>query len=406
VISALRQIERPAPAPTRLSVQRISDPIAFAALRSEWDELLDSSESGIFSSWQWLYPWFSRVGRNRELRIVTARDESGKLIGLMPLSLERRRLLGRAVRRLSFLGDARVGSEYLGVVAPRGLEAPVAAQIAASIRADGDWDVLDLRDLPEESPTFAVFREAFREPDFGGRTWQRAICPYQSFTPADTFERFLRGTSRRDNYLRRRRWLEQQSGYRIEREGDPDRLTLPLAEFFRLHSLRWEGDSDGVAGSAVEGFHRDAVQLLAERGQVRFYTLKIGNRALASVYAIVHRRKFIFYQSGYDPQWRQKSVGLVLLGDTFRDCIESGYQEYDFLRGTEPYKLEWATQQRRTMALRVFRKGGMGEWFDRAERAAAASRKIVQGFLPDRWIERIRARRRRAVQERDDGEGS
>jgi len=405
VISALRQIERPAPAPTRLSVQRISDPIAFAALRSEWDELLDSSESGIFSSWQWLYPWFSRVGRNRELRIVTARDESGKLIGLMPLSLERRRLLGRAVRRLSFLGDARVGSEYLGVVAPRGLEAPVAAQIAASIRADGDWDVLDLRDLPEESPTFAVFREAFREPDFGGRTWQRAICPYQSFTPADTFERFLRGTSRRDNYLRRRRWLEQQSGYRIEREGDPDRLTLPLAEFFRLHSLRWEGDSDGVAGSAVEGFHRDAVQLLAERGQVRFYTLKIGNRALASVYAILHRRKFIFYQSGYDPQWRQKSVGLVLLGDTFRDCIESGYLEYDFLRGTEPYKLEWATQQRRTMALRIFRKGSMGEWLDRAERAAAASRKIVQGFLPDRWIERIRARRRHAVQGRDNGQG-
>ena len=57
------------------------------------------------------------------------------------------------------------------------------------------------------------------------------------------------------------------------------------------------------------------------------------------------------------------------------------------------------------MALRIFRKGSMGEWFDRAERAAAASRKIVQGFLPDRWIERIRARRRRAVQGRDNGQG-
>jgi CelD/BcsL family acetyltransferase involved in cellulose biosynthesis len=393
-------------APAQLRLQRISDPVGFAALRAEWDELLDSSESGVFSSWEWLYPWFCRVGRERDLQIVTARGDSGKLIGLMPLSLERRHLFGRPVRRLSFLGDARVGSEYLGVIAPKGLEARVAAEIAASIRTASDWDVFDLLDLPEQSSTLSVFREAFLEPDFVTRLQQRSICPYQSFTASETFDRYLRGTSRRDNYLRRRRWLEQQSGYRIDREGDPERLTLPLAEFFRLHTLRWEGDSDGVAGPAVEAFHRDAVQLLAERGQVRLYTLRIGDRALASVYAILYGRKFIFYQSGYDPQWRNKSVGLVLLGETFRDCIESGYLEYDFLRGTEPYKLEWATQQRRTMALRIFRKGSVGEWFDRTQRAAAASRKIIQGFLPDRWIERIRARRRSAVQGRHPGHSS
>jgi CelD/BcsL family acetyltransferase involved in cellulose biosynthesis len=398
LIYAPRKLEAQPYASARLRLERISDPLGFAALRSEWDELLDSSRAGIFTAWEWLYPWFCRIGHNRELQILATRNELGELTGIMPLSLQRRRAFGRSIRRLAFLGDARVGSEYLDLIARKGSETSVAAEVAGAIRASEGWDVLDLLDLPESSPVLSAFREAFSSAEYTLRIGQRSVCPYQSFAPGETFDRYLRRTARRDNYLRRRRWLEAQPGFRIEREGRPEQLTLPVAEFFRLHTLRWKGDSDGVAGPAVEAFHRDAALLLAERGQVRFYTLKLGDRALASVYAILHGRKFVFYQSGYDPEWGSKSVGLVLLADTFRDCIESGFTEYDFLRGTEPYKLDWVTQCRRTIALRIVRKGGAGEWLDRQERAAAVARNLAKSLLPDRWVERIRSRRRRSAQ--------
>ncbi len=404
MISAQRQLEARSLA-ARLHVEVVSDPIAFAALRSDWDELVEASRVGIFCAWEWLYPWSRRLGSTRELRIIAVRTHSGQLIGLAPLSIERRRVLGRTVRRLAFLGDARVGSEYLEVIARSGFEEAIACEVAGAIWRFHDWDVLDLLDLPEESATIAAIRDEFSAGEFGMRTWQRSICPYQSFAPGETFEGYLRRTSRRENYLRRRRRLEAQPGYRIEREGDPARLALPLAEFFRLHALRWAGNSDGIAGAAVEAFHRDAVLLLAERSKVRLYTLKVDNRAVASVYGILHRGKFAFYQSGYDPEWRNQSVGLVLLGDSFRDCIESGCVEYDFLRGTEPYKLEWAAQRRRTVGLRIFRKGGAGEWLERVERAAARARRIVQSAMPDRWVETIRARRRSLAQQKSDRRG-
>jgi CelD/BcsL family acetyltransferase involved in cellulose biosynthesis len=378
-----------------LKVEWISDSIQFAAMRPEWSELLACSNAGVFCSWEWLYPWFWRLGSGRQLELLAARDESGQLIGLMPLCLERRTFFGRALRRLSFLGDERVGSEYLDVIARSGCEQWIAAEFAAAIRDRPDWDLLDLRDLREGSATLASFREALASNDFKVRVYDRCVCPYEEFRSREGFDAFLRRTARRDNYLRRRRWLEAQPGFQVDREGDPARLSLPLAELFRLHSLRWAGDSDGIAGSDVEGFHREAAVLLAECGRIRLYTLKVAGRALASVYAIVHRSKFIFYQSGFDPGWANRSVGLVLLAETFRDCIESGFGEYDFLRGTEPYKLDWTSLRRRTVALRAFRKGGIGEWLERRERASAVLRGLAKDLLPERWVEGLRSWRRR-----------
>ncbi|HME92435.1 MAG TPA: cellulose biosynthesis protein CelD, partial [Myxococcaceae bacterium] len=54
---------QPAAAPLR--VDMVSDPRGFAALRPEWDELLEASSASIFCSWEWLYPWFARVGWSR-----------------------------------------------------------------------------------------------------------------------------------------------------------------------------------------------------------------------------------------------------------------------------------------------------------------------------------------------------
>ena len=112
---------------------------------------------------------------------------------------------------------------------------------------------------------------------------ERYVCPYEPFQAGEDFETFLKRTARRDNYLRRRKWLEKQEGYRIERSVKPAELARPMAEFFRLHALRWEGDggSQGIKGPGVESFHREAVELLAERGVLRLYTMWLGETAVA-----------------------------------------------------------------------------------------------------------------------------
>ena len=170
-----------------------------------------------------------------------------------------------------------------------------------------------------------------------------------------------------------------------------------MTDFFRLHAARWAGDggSQGIKGTGVEAFHRDATGLLAERGRVRMYTMKVAGQAVASVYGILHQGRFIYFQSGYDPAWRSKSVGLVLVGETFKDALAAGFTEYDFLRGTESYKSDWTTKQRRTVALRIHPAKGPGAWLTRSEEAARVTRNAFKQLLPQGMVEQVRRYRRK-----------
>lgn len=379
-----------------LEVGAVGSASTLAGMRAEWNALLDASEAGPFNAWDWLYPWCRRIATDRRPLVLTARDRSGALVGLMPLSVEYRSVAGVPVRRLSFLGETHVGSDYLDVVARRGQEREVAGAFARMLYALRDeWDVLDLTDLREGSPTVDVLREVFPAGDV--RVAERYVCPYDTLDPKEPFDAFLKRTGRRDNFLRRRKWLEKQEGYRIERTEAPGALAAPLTDFFRLHSARWaaDGGSQGIKGTGVEAFHRDATQLLAERGRLRLYTMKVGGRAVASVYGILHRDSFVYFQSGYDPEWRNRSVGLVLVGETFRDALASGLTEYDFLRGTETYKSDWVTKQRRTVSVRVHGGAWAGRWFTRSEALARGVRNGAKAVMPDTLVEKVRRLRRR-----------
>ena len=84
----------------------------------------------------------------------------------------------------------------------------------------------------------------------------------------------------------------------------------------------------------------------------------------------------------------------MLVGETFKDAIAAGLTEYDFLRGTEPYKFDWTSKQRRTVAGRVH-AGGAGRWLTRGEELARLARQVAARVLPPETAERIRRLRRR-----------
>ena len=53
----------------------ISDAEQFAALETEWAELVGaSSVESPFLTWEWLYPWWVHLRETRQLAIVTVRE--------------------------------------------------------------------------------------------------------------------------------------------------------------------------------------------------------------------------------------------------------------------------------------------------------------------------------------------
>jgi len=120
--------------------------------RDEWRALNGKARAGnMFLGPEWLLPWWTQFGEGRELATICVR-EGGRLIGLLPLFLERTRLGGIEVRRLAFLGDGDTGCDDLDVIAEPGREREVLEQCLARLM-DLPWDVCDLDGLWRESFT-------------------------------------------------------------------------------------------------------------------------------------------------------------------------------------------------------------------------------------------------------------
>jgi len=54
-----------------------------------------------------------------------------------------------------------------------------------------------------------------------------------------------------------------------------------------------------------------------------------------------------FLQSGFQPDWQAKSVGVVLKAYILRELIGAGIRYYDFLSGGEDYKMRWGADLRK-----------------------------------------------------------
>ena len=368
----------------------------FAALRADWERLHPKSDAGIFLSWAWLYPWYTHLAPTRKLHIVTLRNTRGGLDGILPLSLEGRPLLGTrlgpSIRRMSFLGETHVGSDYLDVIAHHANRDSITRTLFQSVRDSANWDVLDLNDMLSTSPTIPILRDIFPAAEYTIETTEGPACPYEQFSPNETFGTFIKNLGRGSNYKRRRKWLEKQPGFRIERATEPHEMPHALTEFLRLHDLRWrdDGGSDGITCPATEAFHREAATYLAQNNNIYLYTMFVGDNAVASFYALTHNGKMICYLTGRDPEWHSQSVGMVLIGETFRDALESGMSEYDFLRGEEPYKSDWSTHQRTLTNIRIYRNNSRGSWLTRQERALKSARRLARKLLPAPLLNKLR----------------
>ncbi len=363
------------------------------ALAADWEALVDPQHPGAaFRSWAWLSAWWNSFSVGREPFVLVARA-GGRTVGILPLYAERTRLGGR---RLAFLGEGIVGSDYLGIVCRRSDEDRLARAFAATLARER-YDELDLDGVVRGDPLLPALEGVI--PASRSTVEPRYRCPH--ITLAGDFERYL--ATLRDGtgpqWKRRLRWLEKRPGFALERFDDPASLVRGLDALFALHAERWaiEGGSDAIDGPRVEAFHRRAARALAERGWARLYLLSVEGAPRAALYGFVHGDRFAFYQSGYDPEWRQRSVGTVLLGHVVRDCFAERRSEYDFLRGTEPYKLKWANGWRETVRLRARDASLRARIHDAGRTAYWRLREAGKRALPETALDWARRARKKAA---------
>ena len=366
----------------------------FQALRRDWEALFDAQPSASpFMSYDWMAAWQATIGVGGQPVIVCARD-AGRLVGLLALSERTSPVMGMPVRRLSFMGERLVAADGLDVLAHPGCARPATAAIVERL-ATQPIDLLALDGLPADSAMLQVLAW-----QLGGDT-QRAytlathqICPYLDLRAG--WEEVLSRSRRPHQFGRLLRNLAGLHGFESRAITEPGLAGAALERLLALHDRRWaaQGGSDAMTRPSIRDFHRRVVPALAERGMVRFEELWVEGACRATYYGFARGDRYWLYQTGYDPSWARKSVAFVRMGLSIKEAVDRGVRCYDFLRGTETYKFDWALGARVTLKVEAVGARPAARLLATGRQLRAAVEKGVEAIVPRRSLDLLRRWRR------------
>jgi CelD/BcsL family acetyltransferase involved in cellulose biosynthesis len=329
---------------SEIFVEKINGKEVFSSLHEEWQQLFAASNCAPFLSWEWLSVWHEKLAAEREIYLLRIR-RNDDLIGILPLCRQNKKVLGLKLRRLGFLGEEIGGADYLDLIAREEDKAEIWPQIFTFLQREKEFSSLELESLAQDSETVSLL-EHFGQNDrsFQFRKKVTSVCPQVNLQ--EGWEDILGHSHRKNNFKRRLKKLQSLEEFEFRSVTAPDEIGQAFERFAVLHEKRWEkeGGSEVTGHPQLMAFHRTVVQRLAEKGLVRFDELWVEGKCRATIYALDNGKIFYYYNAGYDLAWANHSVGLVLVGLSIKNAIERGNTLYDFLRGEENYKFDWANQ--------------------------------------------------------------
>jgi CelD/BcsL family acetyltransferase involved in cellulose biosynthesis len=281
-----------------------------------------------FSTWEWASAWWRHFGEDREQRIVACRDESGELVGILPLYLSSRRPL----RTLRFVGHGQ--ANQLGPVCLPGRRGAVASALRAELARGPAWDVFIAERLAADSEWPS---------QIGGVVTRVESSPTIRFE-TDDWDEYLseRSSNFRQQARRSERRLAKKYALEFRLAEDPDRLEDDMSTLLALHEMRWasSGGSTSFAGK-LSDFHRDVAALALAGGWLRLCFLELDGVARAAIYCFRLGGADWYFQAGRDPAFEEDRIGYVLLNHVIREAVQAGMGEFKLLLGAHEYKARY-----------------------------------------------------------------
>ena len=313
-----------------MRVERFSDWDGLGIGEAGWNRLVERCRVPVpFSTWQFQTTWY-RAFAPGPLTLLAVADGAGEWVGLLPL-YEVPSPEGPVLR---LVGGTDV-ADYLDLIAVAGREEEVWKALLPML-ADGPAGGLDLRPVPAASLTPGLLMSLAESAGLTCRVAVEERCPVIELP--GTWDGYLAGLSGKDRHeLRRKLRRAEAGGPRVEVARSPAAMAVLMDGFVALHRKSKVGKARFM-DEPMEVFFRDLGRGLAHAGLAALWMLWLEERPAAALFCLEQAGAVSLYNSGFDPEARALSPGVVLIARTIEDAIARGFRRYDFLRGEEPYK--------------------------------------------------------------------
>lgn len=226
---------------------------------------------------------------------------------------EGRSFNARAITPLSPGGTPHLGESLKEATVAAFLKAQHKPFLFKAIAADGPFHAL----LKKSASRYFVLE-----------SWSRAGLKLHG-----TFAAWLENNfdqKRRKEFKRLRNRLGEQGDLQIKILEPGDAAGNFVAEFLTLEASGWKGKQGTAIAADVKltTAMGEAADLLHAAGKLRFWSLKLNGRAIASLYAIVEGNQAWLGKIAYDESFAKFSPGALII----LDCTESLFAEKNLVQ--------------------------------------------------------------------------
>ena len=342
-----------------LTVERLGDAEALESLGATWDSLLNQSETRVAEmSHPWHLAYWHHLAAGSDLFLLLVRD-AGEIVAIAPLKRVTVRPFGVPVRYLQLI--AAEESNYQDFIIGRRHEEVLASVVRFLLAQRGEWDVLSLRHLPEDSTTARFLLEAPMHLD-GSLTCTvggRLRCIFQEVD--GTWEQYAASSPRtRSKIAARRRKLEKVGPLTWFHCSSAEEYEKALVRFVDLHRRRWR---DTATPSQFDDdkyfrFYLEAGRRLLPRKQIDLFMLEVGARPVSALLTLHYDGRWVQQLTAYDPDSRyaQASPSLVMHEIFVKELFGQRGCVFDFGH-YYPYKEAWASEYKNTVDIKVHHGG-------------------------------------------------
>jgi CelD/BcsL family acetyltransferase involved in cellulose biosynthesis len=313
----------------------------FETLARKWNDLLHRSPfDTIFLTLEFQRTWWQCLGEGDLL--ILAVHEDGALIGIAPLSATTD---PQGRRTLGIVGCTEV-ADYLDFIVAQGREEAVYAAVVDYLAGSSApaWDVLDLCNVHQDSPTLTVLPALAEARGWVASAAKEDVCPIVRLP--GTWEEYLQMLDKKQRHEIRRklRRIEAEVAVDWYIVGPEHNLEAEVEDFLALMAASTP-DKAAFLTPQMRDFFRQLARVTYRAGWLQLVFLEIDGQKAAAYLNFVYNNRVLVYNSGLD--WKsfpKLGVGIVLIAYCVRHAIEEGREMFDFLQGDERYKYEFGGQ--------------------------------------------------------------
>ena len=338
----------------------ISTVAEFDAIEEAWNEVLDHAVTTIYQTFEWQQTWWKYFAQPSDSLYILLFESDNNIIGIAPLYKRTIKIFGiTSITHIQFIAHGL--SDYIDLIVRTGSEELVFNEFARHLRSHAhEWDLLDIEDVNESTALIKLLPPILWRSGIRSYQYQGNVCP-QIALPASG-EELLKsgaGTSRRDNFKRKFKRLQQHFNATIEIiQHESDEIRKGIDYFARIHGERWNslGYPSVFDDEDQKAFHIEFSRKFARRGWLRMYFLNVNDNPVAVSYTFhYNKRVYMYHSNAHGPEEVMKcSPGFLIRNIAIIGGINEGLTTFDYLRGDEPYKYkEWNAVDSKNYFLRL-----------------------------------------------------